>query len=353
MKQVSPNLDLLRATAVLLVFVSHLPYTVGASWDLDFLGHYGVMMFFIHTSLALAMSLARIERQNKNVVTAFYIRRACRIYPLSMLVVLLAFALRIPPWFHTPFVSGDPLYFWSNLLLFQNLARRPPAIGPLWSLPYEVQMYLVLPFFYFLGKRLRNPVFLGLSGLPVYLADRLLSRKFGYPPLFEYAPWFSLGMALHFTKARQHLPAPAYCAALALFVTAPFFWHDTLGDFYLAAVLFTLFFPRFRENSNRLLCGAAHYVARYSYGIYLSHAPILWFVSERIPNHTAGFRFTVFVLLMVGLPMVLYHGVEKPFIDLGIRLTRGNNMSLAAVHPPPETPAGRIRLKRIRSISGA
>jgi peptidoglycan/LPS O-acetylase OafA/YrhL len=84
MKQVSPNLDLLRASAVLLVFVSHLPYSVGSSWDLDFLGHYGVMMFFIHTSLVLAMSLARIERQNENVVTSFYIRRAFRIYPLSI-----------------------------------------------------------------------------------------------------------------------------------------------------------------------------------------------------------------------------------------------------------------------------
>jgi peptidoglycan/LPS O-acetylase OafA/YrhL len=353
MKQVSPNLDLLRASAVLLVFVSHLPYSVGSSWDLDFLGHYGVMMFFIHTSLVLAMSLARIERQNENVVTSFYIRRAFRIYPLSMLVVLLAFALRIPPWFHTPFRSGDPLYFWSNLLLFQNLVHQSPAIGPLWSLPYEVQMYLVLPFLYFWGKRLRNPVLLGVGGLSVYLADRFLSREFGYPPLFEYAPWFSLGMALYFTKPRPQFPAPGYGAALAVFIAAPLFWHDTLGEFYVAAVLFVLIFPRFHENRNRWLCGAAHSVAQYSYGIYLPHAPILWFVGERMPSHSAAFRLAVFLLLMVGVPVILYHAVEKPFIELGVRLTTGKNRRVAAAHPQGEVPALRPRPRRLRSISGA
>ena len=157
----SANLDLLRSVAVLLVFTSHLPSALGmpdwSVWRADYLGIYGVTLFFIHTSLVLSMSLARLEEQGQRVTASFYIRRAFRIYPLSMLTVLLVFALRIPPGFHTPFVYPDKLNFWSNFLLFQNLARQGPAIGPLWSLPYEVQMYFALPFLYFAGKKLRRP----------------------------------------------------------------------------------------------------------------------------------------------------------------------------------------------------
>ena len=82
-EQQSANLDLLRASAVLLVFFSHVPYALGvkSGWDFDSIGHYGVMMFFIHTSLVLSMSMARLEKQGNRMVRSFYIRRAFRIYP--------------------------------------------------------------------------------------------------------------------------------------------------------------------------------------------------------------------------------------------------------------------------------
>jgi peptidoglycan/LPS O-acetylase OafA/YrhL len=277
-------------------------------------------MFFIHTSLVLSMSLARLEQQGERVVASFYIRRAFRVYPLSVLTVLLVFALRIPPYFHSPFAIGEKLYFWSNLLLFQNLARQPSAIGPLWSLPYEVQMYLVLPLIYFAGKKLRNPIVLGFSGLVLYIADLLFARRFGNPQLFEYAPWFTLGAALYFTKPKSRWPAAAYCGFLGMFIAVAICWHRTLGDYYATAILFCFGFPMFREIQNRWLRGTAKYVARYSYGIYLSHVPILWFVSEGMGRQPAALRAAVFVVLAVAAPVSLYHAVEKPLVETGARL---------------------------------
>jgi peptidoglycan/LPS O-acetylase OafA/YrhL len=79
----SANLDLLRSVAVLLVLVSHIPVALGHAdgrWGVVTLaGRYGVLMFFIHTSLVLMMSLERSERQGPALIRRFYIRRAFRI----------------------------------------------------------------------------------------------------------------------------------------------------------------------------------------------------------------------------------------------------------------------------------
>jgi peptidoglycan/LPS O-acetylase OafA/YrhL len=65
-----PDLDLLRAIAVLLALLGHfIEYSgfhnpVFEKWksDTDELAHFAVLMFFIHTSLVLMMSLDRLRR---------------------------------------------------------------------------------------------------------------------------------------------------------------------------------------------------------------------------------------------------------------------------------------------------
>jgi len=56
----SPNLDFLRASAVLLVYFFHLFITTSTRLP-DYLGQFGVLLFFVHTSLVLMFSLERIE----------------------------------------------------------------------------------------------------------------------------------------------------------------------------------------------------------------------------------------------------------------------------------------------------
>ncbi len=42
------------------------------------------------------MSLERLERQGRNLISRFYVRRLFRIYPLSVFVVLFIYFLHIP-----------------------------------------------------------------------------------------------------------------------------------------------------------------------------------------------------------------------------------------------------------------
>jgi len=150
----SPNLDVLRACAVLVVLAFH---TVGffnrglaSNLGLEQLGRLAVLFFFVHTCLVLMLSL---ERQTAkfglhNLHWIFMTRRAFRVYPLSIAVVLAVFLLGLPvagpPWaMHPQHLTARGLL--ANVLLLQNVTMSGSVVIPLWSLPYEIQMYLVLP----------------------------------------------------------------------------------------------------------------------------------------------------------------------------------------------------------------
>jgi len=117
------------------------------------MGTFGVYLFFVHTCLVLMYSMERSHLNGSALVENFYIRRIFRIYPLSIIAVLAAVALRldsmangIPGLSHVASIPTGRIL--SNLLLIQNLIKPGSIINVLWSLPYEVQMYVFLPFLF-------------------------------------------------------------------------------------------------------------------------------------------------------------------------------------------------------------
>src|SRR5271157_3735798 len=122
----SANLDFLRSFAVLLVFCVHF-YDIqtgkGAAWDFVWhLGQLGVLMFFVHTCLVLMWSLERSNLQGWRMFYSFYIRRAFRLYPLSVVCVLFAYRFDL---------RWSPVNLWQNLTLTQNLFfTNTPSFPP-------------------------------------------------------------------------------------------------------------------------------------------------------------------------------------------------------------------------------
>lgn len=341
MNRQSSNLDLLRATAVLLVLVSHLlhvlslthPYLVSSGLADLIPGPLGVWMFFIHTSLVLMMSLERLSAQGGRVAPRFYIRRIFRIYPLSIFTVLAVLALRIPPYFEPAFAWPAPKVIAANLLLAQNFYDFTQITGPLWSLPYEVQMYLLLPLLYLAARRIRTwrGVFLLIaSGFALYRVEMHLAHLLHYPPLFTYAPWFSMGIACY-ALSRMLTPSigsawfPVCLVALVAAVVAA---HKILrGDhegwvIWGCGLLFALALPRFRDIQSKRLRAAAKTVATYSYGIYLCHVPILWFAFQRLSAQPVLVKVLVCTALLVAVPAMLFHLLESPMIGVGSKLAR-------------------------------
>src|SRR4029077_11124280 len=146
----SRNLDLLRSFAVMLVVGFHLAKFFNWRFEklrvTDF-GLLGVMLFFVHTTLVLMFSLERQSKSSSSsLFVPFMVRRCFRIYPLAIMVVILVFLFHIPS--DLQFGRFNLLHqsvgnFLANLLLVQNVTLQKANPGILWSLPLELQMYIV------------------------------------------------------------------------------------------------------------------------------------------------------------------------------------------------------------------
>lgn len=321
------NLDLLRTVAVLLVVTFHLLLALGAPERIWPLGGWGVYMFFVHTSLVLMYSLRR--QVGDAAITGgqlrdFLARRAFRILPLSVLVVSVVCVLSLPVGHlrggHFVPVPMNAAAVAANLLLVQNLTGHESVMATLWSLPYELQMYLVLPALYLLARRPRALRLLLPLWLLACVAGRWLPLGTWQMPL--YVPCFLAGVVAYRLSLhrRPRLPAAAF-PLLVLGLTAAYYARPSRGLEWVYTLLLAAALPLFKPLQWPPLRRACQLVARYSYGIYLSHFLCLWLAFERVARATPAFRMSVFVTSAAAAPFALYHVIESPFINLGRRWT--------------------------------
>lgn len=330
----SPNLDLLRSTAVGLVVLSHMRgYLDLGPWGFKFMGavgHMGVAIFFVHTALVLMMSLER----NGPAAGPFFVRRFFRIYPLSIVMVL----------FVTGLISLGPSpvdygVLVSNLLLVQNLTGHTSGPAALWSLPYEVQMYLFLPALYAITRMSRPALRLAL----VWLASVALAvlGLIADIPSLRFIPCFVAGVLAYHVSRRATArlnPLVLFAVVAAGVVLVPAAaangmpeilkfgparpWNSEIAEavplWWPFCLALGLIIPHCRPIGISAMVRLGKVVATYSYGVYLTHVfavelafmmPVPWPV-----------RVGVFAVLLPGFAYLAYHGIEKHGIALGVRL---------------------------------
>ena len=316
----SHNLDFLRSVAVLSVFGSHLRHFVTGIYGIFEwrLGQLGVLMFFVHTSLVLMMSLERSGLVGFRMFASFYIRRLFRIYPLSICCVLLVYFTRYRPELGVDFHQWTIKELAANLSLTQNLFYFDDMLRVLWSLPLEVQMYLFLPFLFLLARttRIRNLLLLWAGCVALGLAQIHLTGRLN---VIGYAPCFVPGVIAWrlITERRHQLSGLLWPVALAM-VSCVWFAASREFDMYFRwafCLLLGLAIPFFYEIPNKWLGAACKTIAKYSYGIYLTHlfTMSISFVIIRNPV----LQWSAFVALAILLPIIAYHLIEDPGIKLG------------------------------------
>jgi peptidoglycan/LPS O-acetylase OafA/YrhL len=161
------------------------------------LGWTGVDLFFVLSGFLLGGILLDNKRA-PNLFRVFYTRRACRIWPLYYLLVVLLLVgpqpwnLGVEPAYgHAPYQV--PLPAWTYLTLTQNVtmgfmeSAGSIWLTPTWSLAVEEQFYLVLPFLIRFIPRNRL-----LYAIVALIALTALSRwaVLAFYPHGDFAFWF-------------------------------------------------------------------------------------------------------------------------------------------------------------------
>ncbi len=326
----SPNLDFLRSVAIGAVLFAHCSGAAGYT-QFGPVGRGGVLLFFVHTALVLMFSMERLSSRGKFTL-AFYTQRLFRIYPLCWTCIVAVLIIRIP---------NGPTYHWIgwkniiyNLLLIQNFTFAPLVSGPLWSLPYEIQMYLALPFLFLLTRK-RWPIasialcWIGSAASAIWL-NRLYVAHYGpnyndglHSPLTWFVPCFLGGVLAYVLSKRSRpiLPVTVLPPLLLGFLLLSLFLPSNHGD-WVSCVALGALLPYISELRNKVAKVSCHNIAKYSYGVYLFHAPLIWFCFTYLHavNHLVS--WTIFWISLALLSVVGYHTIEKPFIDIGRRAAR-------------------------------
>ena len=333
-KGASANLDVLRSVAVLLVLAQHLSrrmHIEHLAWvPTSSLGFFGVLLFFVHTSLVLMYSMDRSMHRSglrgAPLLRDFYIRRAFRIYPLSIVAICAALALHLGS--DVNGVAGlsyaqlpGKLAILSQLLLVQNLLHVKSIVNVLWSLPYEVQMYLFLPFLFAWVQRKR--VFWSLLALwtisLVAAWAQMNVAPLGVLSLLRFVPCFLPGVIAYASPATPRLRAYVW-PIFILGLIGAFAQNPTLQMGWVLCLLLGLLIPFFREIQSGPIRLISNRIATYSYGIYISHQFCIWFALGILAARPIWLRVGVLCLSLALVPILLYHAIEKPMILLGIRL---------------------------------
>ncbi len=322
----APNLDFIRAVAVILVVVDHTLLALHvrhiSGINTSFVGLIGVWMFFVHTALVLMWSLER-----KPYTLDFYIRRVFRIYPLALTAIAAALLTRAPligtidNYFQ--YRSTSPGNLLATSLLVYNLVPAQlgfhPIVNVIWTLPLEIQMYLLLPVLFSFASRERTlwPLLL-IWCLSVGLSYVYFKADMNF---ISAIPNFLPGVIafVAFTRFRPSIPAWVFPPFLLLLIYLVLKRSSVPSGWILSLVL-GLALPQFRSFKPSAFTLACNHLARYSYGIYLVHPFALVLGFYLLRTHSLALKLAVELATISVVSVAAYHLVEKPMIDLGSRL---------------------------------
>jgi peptidoglycan/LPS O-acetylase OafA/YrhL len=136
-----PALDGIRAVAVLLVVVDHVWSHPPAA-----LGPTGVTIFFALSGyLITGILAAELDRSGRIDFARFYLRRAARLLPALLLVVLVCDLLFAAAGALHPVIASVAVLFYAGNYAALWIGQFLPGYGHTWSLAIEEHFYVLCP----------------------------------------------------------------------------------------------------------------------------------------------------------------------------------------------------------------
>ena len=348
------ELDGLRGIAIALVVIFHyFTNPVGQAADQSlrylqlagYLGWTGVDLFFVLSGFLIGGILLD-NRHAGNYFTIFYLRRACRILPLYLLVLAVFGLLLIttPAWGIRLYSGGTDfihyLLFLQNYFINEMVGYGPVIASVTWSLAIEEQFYLLVPL---MIRFLPTAPLLALTALIILVAP--LAREWAGSMgniTFAFCRGDSLmtGVLIAWLirahepvlRRLQPLLVLAFVMLLGAMMWLTLSWvpnGDPLGHLVFAAFygvgLLLVVLTSGSLSGAPLRWRWLTWLGRRSYGIYLFHLPIYFVVAQAMGNRMNIREPVDFIYPLTSLVICLllveaaFRNIEAPAMRFGHR----------------------------------
>lgn len=336
------GLDVMRALAISLVLLAHLPHFAHVAQNTSPLwrgaGIWGVELFFVLSGFLITGILYRVfEDFSFARLRIYFIRRWMRTIPLYYVaivitIVLEGYFLRFPIedvgrylLFIQTIPTGNNRWFgvsWSLSIEEWSYVLYPCLAAGLWSIR-DLNRRLALIFAAAIIVLTAHRLSLGSAGVPFdtdirrALVPRLDALAYGG---MMRVLWIRYREALY--SARHRLLA---VSCFGQIVCLQVFMTYGVRHSFAAAMLLTLLpiclclcfpfamgFERIAQPMRRLFW----YGASRSYALYLFHVPVFILVGQQIPAAPFALRFMAAFGVAFMMADAAYRLIEKPFMDM-------------------------------------
>ncbi len=363
-----PQLDTLRAFAVLLVIIAHWLPAENILNRYSNNGISGVTLFFVLSGFLITGILLKSKQQIeegasvKQALKTFYIRRSLRIFPLYYLVIIIAWLFNesnIRDNFLWHFFYASNFYFWKANDWQGHLSH-------LWSLSVEEQFYIFWPALVLFVRRKWLPAMF-CAAIMVAIIYRLKTRSqwsdlarfltpgsldsFGLGALLAYGKifrprWFdflySSRNSLTFLGALFFIFAPLALGKLSTDFHVYSFWF--YGIYFPAISFFfaLLIWHASDGISNKVAAPVLNnrgliFLGKISYGLYLLHNFVPPFEGISYPSLLQPFAFVLTHLFrlafLTGICALSWYVFEKPILRLKSLFEYSNKKKNVSIAP--------------------
>jgi peptidoglycan/LPS O-acetylase OafA/YrhL len=336
--QYRPDIDGLRALAVLLV--------IGLHVDVPLLrgGYVGVDVFFVISGYLITGIITRQIAAGRFTIAGFYERRARRILPALVTVMLLStvFAniyllpdelVAYGKSLISASLSYSNFYYWSTADYFDALTDMKPLLHT-WSLAVEEQFYLVLPLLLvLLSKRQRKTIYVVVPGLAAMSFALSAWESYRNPDAAFFLPssraWeLMLGsmLALGLCPPMRQRWLREICAMTGILMIAYAATHYSDSTPFPGVMALLPCFGSFLViaagrsgvslTSGLLSLKPIAFLGVISYSVYLFHWPLIVFTRmgflSGLPRGNRAYALSILLLSLL-LGFLSWRFVEKPF----------------------------------------
>jgi peptidoglycan/LPS O-acetylase OafA/YrhL len=361
-----PELDGIRGIAILMVLVWHYitcQEKVLEQGSLLSMLHFptkyfwaGVDLFFVLSGFLIG-GIILDQHKSSNFLKIFWIKRACRILPVYLLLLGSYFVFKnTVPLKDQEWLFGNSMPWWTYFLFVQNIAMGLEGtfganyLGITWSLAVEEQFYLLAPIgMLCFGRKIfiYSLVPLILSALAIRIAFPGFQGYVNMPFRMD-ALLMGVGIAVIYRNPRVWCDMVAnrfYCLLLFFllvlisfllvlrndFGAFRFFWFAVVfSGFLILALLYSgskiTFFLR-----GKVLC----FFGAISYGLYMYHQPISGLIhgilgEESTPNLKNQLAFILTIVAAAVSILVAWFShrfFESYFLRVGKQFSYNNSQS--------------------------